>query len=237
MQNQLTPLIESSKRSSRPFTKVYGSAMEQAYVHGARVNSIFDNANSAANDAFRALSAGRSGGLFSQLSSVARFIEARSQLGVPGRQIFFVSIGGFDTHANQFGLHYTLLEHLDLTVDAFAGTMTQLGLERNVTTFTLSDFGRTQKMNASNGTDHAWASHYMVVGGAVKGGIYGRTANTLPGSEDVLVFDPNVVIPSISTDQYAATLSAWMGLDTNGLNVVFPNLRNFLQPNLGFMNS
>lgn len=237
MQDQLNPLIDSSKRSARPFTHVYGSAMSQAYQQGIKVNSVFENTSGVAYSAFNSLSSGATGGLFPQLSSVARFIEARTQLGVPGRQIFFVSMGGFDTHAAQFDLHRVLLNHLDSAIDAFAGTMSQLGLNNNVTTFTLSDFGRTLKMNASNGTDHAWASHYMVVGGAVAGGIYGRPANISPGSEDVLSFDPNVVIPSISTDQYAATLSSWMGLNASGLHAVFPNLRNFAQPNLGFMNS
>ncbi|WP_394779479.1 DUF1501 domain-containing protein, partial [Undibacterium sp.] len=113
--------------------------------------------------------------LATQLQTVARIIAGRSALGAK-RQVFFVSLGGFDTHDFQKTAQADLLARLSHAVSYFDGIMSNLqgaDLSNQVTLFTASDFGRTFTSNG-DGTDHGWGSHHFVVGGAVKGGnIYG----------------------------------------------------------------
>ncbi len=108
------------------------------------------------------------------MREVARLIRVRSQMG-PGRQVFFCSIGGFDTHSAQMGTHANLLRDLSQSLSAFAYATLDLGLAGNVTTFTQSEFNRTTQTNGT-GTDHAWGSHQIVLGGAVQGGHLRRDA-------------------------------------------------------------
>ena len=234
---QIAPLIADGQKSARPFARAYADTMSSAYSMGEMINSVFGSTNTTGYQAFTTASRGVTSGFYGQLLSVARFIEARTQLSVPGRQIFFVSLGGFDTHDTQYVGHANLLQAVDGALHSFMSAMESLDLYKQVTAFTLSDFGRTLWMNASNGTDHAWASHSLVMGGAVNGGLYGRSANLTPGSDDIAPYSNNVVIPSLSVDQCAATLGGWMGLNVTDLDAVFPNLRNFDVRNLGFMNA
>jgi len=235
--NEIAPLISDGSASSRLLNQAYSDALATAYQDAAKVNSIFSVTNTPAANAFVGVAGNNLTGLHAQLYSVARVIESCSRLQTINRQGFFVGLGGFDTHEAQYVAHSALLSHLDAALHGFFAAMEALGLSRQVTAFTLSDFGRTLSANASHGTDHAWASHLMVMGGAVRGGLYGRAANFSPTSEDVPAFDTNFVIPSTSINQYGATLALWMGLNNSDLNVVFPDLRNFSQANLGFMNS
>lgn len=233
----LATLVQQGQASARPFTRAYADAMSRTFQQGTKINTVFANTGSTASAAFSAAISGAGGYLTNQLLAVTRFIEARSQLQAPGRQVFFVAAGGYDTHEGQYTGHAGLLGELDTGLHGFFSAMDALGMSQQVTAFTMSDFGRTLKANASHGTDHAWASHHMVMGGAVRGGLYGRAADITPTSEDIAPFDSNFVIPSTSINQYAATLAAWMGLSNTDLNVVFPDLRNFSQANLGFMSS
>lgn len=244
--NQIIPIVQAGSMaaliaqgngSSRPFTKAYAQHMAAAYADAGKVNAIFSAHSGVAEQAFAGVAAGRTYGLYGQLLSVAKFLESRHSLNAPSRQIFFVGLGGFDTHADQFGVQSNLLADLDLAVDAFMTALQAIGLSNQVTAFTLSDFGRTLRMNASNGTDHAWASHNMVWGGAVRGGVYGRDADWTPGSEDIPPSYPMSIIPSISLQQYAAILSKWFGVSDAALSTVFPELPLFGAANLGFMNS
>jgi uncharacterized protein (DUF1501 family) len=235
MVNQLGPLFSQAQLSAKPFVRSYAEQISKTYQVGQSVNAIFSNNTSLASGAFVTALGGTVGSLSNQLLAVARLIESRNQLQAPGRQIFFVAAGGYDTHEAQYNTHAGLLTELDRSLHGFFAAMDELGMGRQVTAFTMSDFGRTLRVNASHGTDHAWSSHMMVMGGAVKGGLYGRSADWTTGSEDLRSVD--VVIPSLSIDQYGATLGAWMGLDANGLNTVFPHLRNFPQSNLGFMST
>lgn len=234
--DQIGPLLNQGTSSSRVLTRAYASALSSTYTDLVKVNSIFSNTGSTATGTFDAVTGGNRAGLIGQLLAVARVIEACRAQG-PRRQVFFVGIGGYDTHEAQYNAHASLLTELDTGLHAFFSAMESLGLSQQVTAFTMSDFGRTLRANASHGTDHAWASHLMVMGGAVRGGLYGRAADITPSSEDIAPNDSNWVIPSTSINQYAATLAAWMGLNPTDLNAVFPDLRNFAQPNLGFMNS
>jgi uncharacterized protein (DUF1501 family) len=162
--------------------------------------------------------------LATSLQTVARIIGARSSLGV-SRQIFFVNFGGFDTHDNQAPQHARLLTQLGSAMEYFDSLMVNAGMSDSVTTFTASDFGRTLTAN-SDGTDHGWGSHHVVVGGAVQGGdIYG----TYPviGSNQADDMGAGRLIPTTSVEQYAGTLARWMGLTDGQIRTVFPNFGNF----------
>ena len=168
-----------------------------------------------------------------QLQSVAQFIAARQAFGTK-RQVFFVGVGGFDTHTAQSARQPDLMAQLDHALDYFYATL-QSGIgadmTANVTTFTMSDFGRTFSTNGG-GTDHGWGSHQLIMGGAVKGGdIYNQFPTMgadVPGKFD----NPNalvngVLIPTYSVDQYASTLGSWFGVSGSDLGTIFPNLINF----------
>ncbi len=171
--------------------------------------------------------------LATSLQTVARVIGGRTSLGV-NRQIFFVQLGGFDTHGNQAPLHARLLTQLSQALEYFDATMTAAGLGNNVTTFTASDFGRTLTAN-SDGTDHGWGSHHMVVGGAVKGqDMYG--AYPVIGTNQANDAGAGRLIPNVSVEQYAGTLARWFGLTDGQVRQVFPNFGNFgTNAYLGFM--
>jgi uncharacterized protein (DUF1501 family) len=169
-----------------------------------------------------------------QLKQVAQIIQVQSYLGMR-RQIFFCSLGGFDTHANELETHNNLYPQLSPALAAFYAATQELGMAQNVTTFTESDFSRTFQPTTTDGSDHAWGSHHLVMGGAVAGGqIYGKFPMfELAGPDDADV--RGRWIPSTSIDQYGATLSSWFGVPAAALNTVFPNLANFSAANLGFL--
>ncbi len=174
-----------------------------------------------------------------QLRMAARLIAASPTLGLK-RQIFFVQLGGWDTHAAQLdnatptsGAHANLLGQISQAVNAFYNATIELGVENQVTLFTASDFGRTYRSNG-DGSDHGWGSHHFVVGGAVKGGdIYGKMPTlTVAGPDDTT---QGRWIPTTSVDEYAATLATWFGVSNADLPVVLPNIGRFAKPNLGFL--
>jgi uncharacterized protein (DUF1501 family) len=171
-------------------------------------------------------------GLGSQLHEVARCIKAHNQIG-DNRQIFFVQLGGFDTHNGELASQASLLNILSKNLNAFWTAMGEVGMQNNVTVFTASDFGRSLGSNG-DGSDHAWGNHHLVLGGAVKGGYYGTMPNlTVEGPDDI---GAGRIVPTTSTDQYAATLANWFGVADTNLNAIFPNLANFgARRNLGFL--
>jgi uncharacterized protein (DUF1501 family) len=108
-------------------------------------------------------------GLGDQMEMVARLISVRQALGLK-RQVFFCSIGGFDTHGDeQIGRQAELLDELSGAMAALYAATAELNCADLVTAFTASDFNRTFPSNGK-GSDHAWGSHHWVVGGAVRGG-------------------------------------------------------------------
>ncbi len=176
--------------------------------------------------------------LASQLRMIARLIYARNTTGGLGmkRQIFFAKLGAFDTHTEQLAPHANLMTILNEALDSFYKTTVELGVADSVTTFTLSEFGRSMSINGE-GTDHGWGSYNLVMGDAVDGGkIHGDLPDLTPGSIDDSG-DGGRAIPKISVDQYGATLGKWMGLDQSDLDIIFPNLTNFPIHDLGFMNT
>jgi uncharacterized protein (DUF1501 family) len=173
--------------------------------------------------------------LADSMQTVARIIAGRGSLGVT-RQIFYVQLGGFDTHNNQAATHSQLLTQLAAAFEYLDAQMTALGLGSQVTSFTISDFGRTLTSN-SNGTDHGWGSHHFVVGGAVQGhDMYGQYP--VIGVNQANDVGAGRLIPTTAVEQYAGTLARWFGLSDSQIRVVFPNFANFgSNPYLGFMSS
>ena len=168
-----------------------------------------------------------------QLRMVARLIAARSALGDPKRQVFMVSLGGFDLHDNLIQRQPVLMKYVSDAMTAFYQSTVDLGVADKVTAFTASDFGRTLNNNG-DGSDHGWGSHHMVVGGAVKGkSFYGYAPpvgnGELRSTADVDRWNVGQgrLLPTTSVDQYAATLAKWFGVEDAELNGILPNLRNF----------
>ncbi len=170
--------------------------------------------------------------LAEQLSIVAQLIAARQPLGVR-RQVFMVSLGGFDTHDRLPQDHPGLMDTLDFAMDAFYRATLELGVADKVTTFTASDFGRTLASNG-DGSDHGWGSHHLVMGGAVAGGRYYGTAPQISLNSNDQVGQGRL-LPTTSVDQYAATMATWFGVAPSELPSVAPNIGRFATSNLGFL--
>lgn len=174
-----------------------------------------------------------------QLQTVARMIASGATLGVR-RQVFFVSLGGWDTHDFQNSTQPNLLAKVAHAMSYFDEALGNIGgIDRRsqVTTFTASDFSRTITTNG-DGTDHAWGGHHLVMGGAVRGGdMYGQFPTI---GADVSGFNnPDNIggsaIPTTSVDQYGATLGRWFGASETELDMIFPRLAGFSRRNLGFV--
>jgi uncharacterized protein (DUF1501 family) len=178
-----------------------------------------------------------------ELLQVAQIIKARTELNMH-RQVFFVSLGGFDTHTDQLATQADLFTQLSDALLAFYNATVELTVDSQVTTFTESDFSRTFQpgsggSTATVGSDHAWASNHLVIGGAVKGGdVYGAFPDfTLGGQSDT--DNRGVWIPSVALDQYGATIAQWFGVPAGNMSAIFPDLGNFASTqfgtNLGFV--
>ncbi|WP_088281796.1 DUF1501 domain-containing protein [Ideonella sp. A 288] len=170
--------------------------------------------------------------LASQLKMVARLIAARGTLGL-SRQVFMVSLGGFDLHDGLPEKHPELLARVAGAMRSFHDATVELGVAGQVTAFTASDFGRTLSSNG-DGSDHGWGSHHMVMGGAVKGRRFYGTAPAVAvnGPDDV---GQGRLLPSTSVDQFGATLATWLGVGAGDLALVVPRIGNFATRNLGFV--
>ncbi len=169
-------------------------------------------------------------GLSQQLKMVARLIQGRATLGAR-RQVFFVSMGGFDLHDGLIAQQPALMSRLSTAMTAFYNATVELGVANQVTTFTASDFGRTLASNG-DGSDHGWGSHHLVVGGAVNGkAFYGTpppvSVGDTAGAEDQWHVGQGRLLPSTSVDQYAATLAKWFGVTDAEMPSVLPNISNF----------
>jgi uncharacterized protein (DUF1501 family) len=174
-----------------------------------------------------------------QLKEVARFISLRAQLGA-GRQVFFCSLGGFDTHGGQAYQQWDLLKQVSQAATAFYNATVEIGAANQVTAFTLSDFGRTLQPSGS-GSDHGWGNHHLVIGGAVNGGrIYGKfplmtNYSNFNSSNDDYADNRGVMLPGIALCQYGSTLAKWFGASDAQLDGLFPTISNFAVRDLGFM--
>ncbi len=180
--------------------------------------------------------------LGNQLKQVAKLISLRTTLGMK-RQIFFCSLGNFDTHTNQTsstlnGAQGNNFTQLSQAMKAFYDEMVAQGVNDKVTTFTQSDFGRTLQPSgtgAAVGSDHAWGNHSLILGGAVMGRAFYGTYPTLALGSNDDTDNRGRWIPTTSVDQYAATLASWYGLAPADVASVFPFLSRFASSNLGFL--
>ena len=192
------------------------AALTSAFASAPTINTPFPASNSLAD----------------QLKMVARMISVAGNLGAK-RQVFFVSLGGFDTHDSLTTTHPALLSKVAGAMSAFYQATVELGVADKVTAFTASDFGRTLVAN-NDGSDHGWGSMHFMVGDAVKGQqLYGTApvvANN--GPDDV---GQGRLLPSTSVDQYAATLGKWLGASDSDLLALLPNLANYSVRNIGFV--
>ena len=222
------------------FAKEYSSIVDRSITAQATFQTAFAASTVMAPANYTQPSSGNQqrNGLAEQLQTVARVISARNAIGAK-RQIFFVSMGGFDTHDNQNAGQADLLARISHALGYFDATLATLpggDMRNNVTLFTASDFGRTITTNG-DGTDHGWGSHHFVLGGAVKGGeIYGRFPIFTVNDDMGMGMDSanNAYLPSTSVDSIGGTLGKWFGVSSGNLDTVFPNLRNFPR-DLGFL--
>ncbi len=169
-----------------------------------------------------------------QLSMVARLIGVRSALGL-ARQVFFVGMGGWDTHGAQTVRHPELLAQLSQALAAFQAALVELNVDTQVVTFTASDFGRTLTSNG-DGSDHGWGGHYLVMGQPVVGRrIYGQVPSLEIGGPDDT--RGGRLIPTTGVDEYASRLATWFGVTPAEMPTVFPNIGNFDagRTDLGFL--
>jgi uncharacterized protein (DUF1501 family) len=212
---------------------------EGAVTNGLTTGAAADspaNSNAAFSELNTAIASGN--GLASQLKMVARLIAARTSLGAR-RQVFMVSMGGFDLHDNLLSGHVSSLARVSDALDAFYKATVKLQIDSSVTAFTASDFGRTLTSNG-DGSDHGWGSHHFVVGGAVNGKrLYGKAPGMGVGSTANLDDQDHVgqgrLLPTTGVDQYAATLARWFGVEDSEMVSVLPNIGRFSTANLGFM--
>jgi len=231
-----SPLFGSAAASSvlqSLMTGARGQNMENEYV---RVCQRSLNANAQLSSALASVNLATAfpsgNSLADQLKVVARLIAARGALGAK-RQVFFVSIGGFDTHDSLLDTHPALMGRVGQALAAFHQATVELGVAEQVTAFTASDFGRTLVSN-NGGSDHGWGSMHFVLGGSVKGAaFYGNAPVIASGGPDDV--GQGRLLPSVSVDQYGATLASWLGVSNTDLASVLPNLGNYSTRNLGFV--
>lgn len=212
--------------------KAYADIVDRSLTSGAEITELFGKSTALTNPV-----PGTS--LAAQLATVARLIERGESDLKHTRQIFFVSIGGFDTHNGLLGPHADQLTQVNDAMVYFWDALGQINMRNKVTTFTASDFGRTQVSNG-DGSDHGWGGHHFIMGGdQVDGGkMYGNFNNiTVGGPEDT---GNGRFIPSTSVDAYSFELARWLGVPDAEMPTVFPNLARFLDvsnpsTHLGFM--
>ena len=217
-------------KRSRANEGLIGAALTEAAASGVDFDAKFVNAQTKLGD---------------QLKAIAKLIAGRNSLG-NRRQIFFASIGGFDTHQDQLDAQVNLLGELGGALKAFSDTLIALGVNDTVTTVTHSDFTRTLTPNGTDpltaGSDHGWGGHQIVLGGAVNGGqVYGSFPSLKLGQDqDAGSSNRGRWIPTTAVDQYAAVSAKWLGVSNALLPDIFPNLGRFNDPfgssaNLGFL--
>ncbi len=213
-------------------TRSSNNVLEEAYATVTRRSIALETVVNGALNAINLNTSFAANPLANQLKIVARLIGARTALGLK-RQVFFVSMGGFDNHNLLMQDHPKLMSSLDAALTAFYQATAELGVADKVTTFTASDFGRTLSSN-SDGSDHGWGGHHFVLGSAVNGGkFYGTAPHVSINTNDQV--GQGRLLPSTSVDEFAATLAGWFGVSASELPGVLPYVNNFSNTSLGFV--
>lgn len=222
--NAFDALLNQTQDS--PLAREYSRIQRRAIQNAATITDALDNL-APFTTVFPANSS-----VASQLRMVARMIAIRGTLGLT-RQIFFVGMGGFDTHGEQATKHPQLLQQLSQGLNAFNSALIEIGADTSVVTFTASDFGRTLTSNG-DGSDHGWGGHYLVMGQPVVGQrFYGTMPNlAIDGPDDTRGGRP---IPTTPVDTYGASLARWFGVAPAEMATVFPNLSRFPVSDLGLL--
>jgi len=227
-QNLLEDGYNQVVRRARAGEAIVGSAFTAAAQQGVNLDTLF---------------AGATSSLGNQLKTVAKLIAGRDTLD-NRRQIFFCSVGGYDTHSDQLASHANLMGEFGSSLKAFSNSLIALGVNDKVLTLSHSDFTRTFTPNGVDGTagsDHGWGGHHIVMGGPVIGGkIYGTFPSLKVGMDQDAGTNRGRWIPSTSVDQYAAVAARWIGVESSALSAIFPNLGRFDDPfstraNLGYV--
>lgn len=229
-QNLLEDGYTEVVRRARASEAIVGDAFLAAAQSGVDLDSTFSGATTS---------------LGTQLKTIAKLIAGRDLLD-NRRQIFFCSVGGYDTHSGQMNAQANLMTELANSLTAFNNAVTALGVADKVLTLTHSDFTRTFTPNSIDsstaGSDHGWGGHHIVMGGPVIGGkIYGTFPSLKVGMDQDAGTNRGRWIPTTSVDQYAAVGARWLGVEDGALSAIFPNLHRFDDPfgastNLGFVN-
>ncbi len=216
-------------RRARASEAIVGTAFTAAAQSGVDLDAIFQPANTS---------------LGNQLKTVAKLIAGRTSLD-NRRQIFFCSVGGYDTHSDQIASQANLMAELGNSAKAFSDALVALGVNDKVLTISHSDFTRTFTPNGTDiltaGSDHGWGGHHIVMGGPVNGGkIYGTFPSLKVGMDQDAGTNRGRWIPTTSVDQYASVAARWLGVESSALSAIFPNLHRFDDPfgataNLGYV--
>jgi uncharacterized protein (DUF1501 family) len=236
--NALVSLLKNANPNNQVVVGA-ASVMDKALTANATANPILTaTLPSNIQTAFTVGGALLNTGIAQQLRQVARLIEGRAATGVK-RQVFFVSMGGFDTHSNTVTNQTNLFNQLFPAMRAFYDYTVAAGVANDVVQVSMSDFNRTFIGNANAGVDHAWGGHQIVLGGTVKGGaMYGTFPDLIRGNAGGTMDagSNGSWIPQTGVDQVGATLGKWLGMPGSDITQVFPNIGNFATADLGFMN-
>lgn len=228
-----TALIANSAMSGSPNT--IARLLARTIQSSVSLETVYNSAVSPISGTNEVTTTFPGSPLGSQLKQVARQIKARAALNPSsgnGRDIFFVQMGGFDTHAGEDDSLPGLLSQVDAAINAFLTEIELIGVQNNVMVVEQSDFGRTLTVNGA-GTDHAWGTFCFVWGGSVIPGHYGTPPNLAVDSSDDV--GQGRYIPTIATSQLAASVAEWLGVPTVNLNALFPTLENFPTQTIPFI--
>ena len=216
---------------SDPYKSTYISTLKNANNAGIEFSEAIENVEDFSTEFSDAP-------LSQKFKMIAKTIAAREEMGFE-KQIFFIRFSGWDHHDDVLNQMNIMLPELSNALGEFSSVMNEIGTNNDVTTFTISDFGRTLTSNG-NGSDHAWGGNVMVMGGAVNGQ---KRFGDFPSLQlgNPLDIGDGVLIPQISTDEYLAEIAMWFGVANDDVTNIFPNLSNFYDinsgnPPIGFLN-
>ncbi|MES2901205.1 MAG: DUF1501 domain-containing protein [Pseudomonadota bacterium] len=219
------------------FANKYEQEYARTFGRSVRETTLFSKAAEAAKPPSGDFGASELGKSLKRLATLLPVFKAQ---GIK-RQVFLINWGQFDTHTSQRGSgnvsQDTQLGVLGAVLPVFDQAIIAAGLDQNVVTLSMSDFGRTLRQASGGGTDHAWGNHWFAFGGPVAGGqVLGTFPTlTLGGPDDGDPGKGGRFVPSTGTDQVGATVMQWLGLPADQVNNAFPNLANFSQKTINLL--
>lgn len=235
-------ILNQAVTSSNPLTKTFAQIRKNADTNITLLKTAL-NSVTVNDSAFKTTTNNTYDSYIGdQLKQVAKLIKANAaaSVGKPltdRRQLFFTVQYGFDGHDYEYESQERLLLELNNAIKALSDELKSVNLWDKVTIFTNSEFSRSIAPNY-DGSDHAWGGHSMVFGGSVKGGYYGTMPSLVIGGPDDVQDLPSAkgrIIPTMSVEQYSATLAKWIGIQEADLPSIFPNLTRFTPTIIPFM--